>query len=179
MQKIAIAKYEDKNIIDIEKPIANNLKNLAKVKGCEVSDLLVTVLKRDRHNNLIKDIRDAGAKVKLIGDGDICAIMELDKGYTDMYVGIGGAPEGVIAASILKCLGGEMYGKLLYNTGEDRSRCFNMGIDNLDKIYSIDDMVRSSPVFIATAVTDNNLFKGVIRNEAGYLTNSIVISSRF
>ncbi len=180
MKKIAIADHSDTNIIDIDKSVAINLNNLAEVRGCKVSDLTVTVLRRERHKDLIAEIRDIGAKIKFIDDGDICAIMELHEGLSDMYIGIGGAPEGVIAASILKCMGGEMYGKLIFKDDADIKRSAAMGISDVKKIYNIDDMVSSYPVFIASGVTDGSLFDGVVKDgDVGHRVNSKIISPDF
>ena len=177
MDKIAINADSSECLIDVEDKIENNLSKLADFKACKNSDLKVTILNRDRHIDLISKIRNIGAKIKLIGDGDISAVIEVALGKSDMYVGIGGAPEGVIAAAALKVLGGQMQSKLLFSDEASKIRAKNMGIIDLNRKYNLNDLVKSNIVFCATGVTDGNLLKGVSVEGSYQVTNSMIIDS--
>ncbi len=163
MEKIAIGIGANHEIIDLELTPYENLSNLAKFKRCSISDLNVCILKRDRHAELIAKVREAGARVALISDGDVAGAIATTQRKTgiDMYYGVGGAPEGVLAAAALSCVGGQMKCKFWYQNDNERKRTKDMGIIDLDFQYTINDMVRSDVVFAATGVTKGWLLDGV------------------
>ncbi|WP_045809365.1 class II fructose-bisphosphatase [Candidatus Neoehrlichia procyonis] len=177
MEKIAIGPNLPDKVVSLDNNIAVNLHNLSGAKRCSISDLVVVVLNRERHVSLIDSIRKCGARIKLIDDGDISAVLSLAIGKYDLYVGIGGAPEGVLAASALSSIGGQMEGRLIFNTDSlmEVAQCFN--IEDVKKVYAIKDMVRSKSVFIATGVTDSSLVKGVEFCNDYIKTHSIIIKS--
>ncbi len=183
MQKIAVGQGLPENIVDLDVPVRENIMNLAKAKKCSASDICVTILKRERHSKLIEEIRATGAKIKLIGDGDVLGVIAtcLPPYDVDMYIGTGGAPEGVIAAAGMKLLGGQIQGRLLFDDEHSKQRAFNMGILNLDRKYNIDDLAQGDKlVFVATGVTDGFLLEGVKYNNISnsFITNSILIDNR-
>ncbi len=173
MQKIAVGKGLPKGVVSLKKPIEENLRNLADAKGVSVSDLTVVILKRSRHEQLIRSVRSVGARIKLISDGDISAILEILLSETcDICVGSGGAPEGVLAAVALKALGGQMECKLLFNDDAQHERACDMGVKDCNKIYSCDDLVKSDDsVLVITGVTDTSLLMSKKPNSI----NSLVI----
>ncbi|HWD47684.1 MAG TPA: class II fructose-bisphosphatase, partial [Actinomycetota bacterium] len=171
MEKLAVGP-EAADAVDFEAPLALNLRLVAKAKGTHVADLTVCILDRPRHEDMIKQIRQAGARVKLITDGDVAgAIMAAREGTgVDMLVGIGGTPEGVITACALKCLGGALFGRLWPRDDEERRAAMDAGYD-LDKVLDIDDLVRGDNVFFAaTGVTDGELLRGVRFDRRGAIT---------
>ncbi|MFP3023691.1 MAG: fructose-bisphosphatase class II, partial [Wolbachia sp.] len=149
----------------------------AKAKKCKVNDLVVTVLKRERHDELIEKIRKLGAKVKLIDDGDVAAIVSLINGNHDMYIGVGGAPEGVLAAAALSSIGGQIEGRLIFDTDQLKERAKSLNIHNPEKIYTIKDMVRGGSVFIATGVTSGEFIDG-IKLDQGLIHSLIILPSK-
>lgn len=167
MEKIAVGISLPEGVIDLDNTPVQNLRNLAKVKKCEVSDLRVCLLNRPRHEKLIADIRATGAKVQLITDGDVTAAIAtcLSETHIDMYIGTGGAPEGVLAAAALKCMGGFMQGRLVYKDDGERQRARKLGIKDENCKYAINDMVSSDALFAATGVTDGWLLHGVKANK--------------
>ncbi len=176
MDKIAIGFDFEEKIIDLSNTPLENLKNIALAKKCEISDLTVIVLDRKRHEELIARIYEAGARVSLIQDGDIGAVISTSiktKKAGDVYMGIGGAPEGVLAAAALKSLGGQMVGKLLFNSDIEIARAHKLGIRDLSKQYDLYDMAKGDVIFVATAITDGLLIKDGIKIEE----NDIIISS--
>lgn len=181
MQKIAVGRGIDPNILDLDAPIGDVLARLAKEKGAEVNDLMVCVLDRPRHEEVIKGIREAGARISLIGDGDVSAVIatsEPDTGI-DMYVGTGGAPEGVLGAAALQCIGGSMLGRLLFRNDDEKARAERWGITDLNQIYTTDDLARGDNVmFAATGVTDGTMLRGVRRYAGGAKTYSLVMRSK-
>jgi fructose-1,6-bisphosphatase II len=179
MEKIA-AGEEAADVIDIEAPVAENLRRVSTVKKTAVEDLTVIVLDRPRHDQLVKEIRQAGARIKFITDGDVAgAIAAARKGTgVDLLIGIGGTPEGVIAASAIKCLGGVIHGRLWPRNEEERDEAVQAGYD-LDKVLTTDDLVSGNDVFFAaTGVTDGDLVKGVRYRGESAITESIVMRSR-
>ena len=180
MDKIAVGGGLPEGVIDLDAPIAANLKNLAKAKQKDVSDLTVIILKRDRHEEKIAKLREAGCRVQLIPDGDVAGVIATATESTgvDMYLGIGGAPEGVLAAAALRCIGGQMQARLLFD-GEDeqKERAKRMGITDLNRLYTMTDMARGDVMFAATGVTDGSMLKGVKRWNGGASTHSIVMRS--
>jgi len=179
MEKLVVGP-EAADAVDFEAPLALNLRLVAKAKGARVADLTVCILDRPRHEELVKQIRAAGARVKLITDGDVAgAIMAAREGTgVDMLVGIGGTPEGVITACALKCLDGAMYGRLWPRDDTERQAALDAGYD-LDQVLDIDDLVRGDNVFFAaTGVTDGELLRGVRFDRRGALTQSLSMRSK-
>lgn len=180
MDKIAVGP-EAVGKVDINAPIIDNLKAVARAKDKDVEDLVVVTLNRERHTELIKEVRDAGARIKLIPDGDVAAAINTAFGDTgvDILLGIGGAPEGVLAAVGLKCLGGELQGKLLPKNTKERERCERMGITDVNKTLFMDDFVSGDDcILAATGVTDGELLKGVRYYGSSATTQSIVMRAR-
>jgi fructose-1,6-bisphosphatase II / sedoheptulose-1,7-bisphosphatase len=180
MDKIAVGGGLPEGVVSLEATPKNNLKNLAKAKGCEISDLLVIILDRPRHAELIAKTREAGARIQLLQDGDVAGIIATAMPETGvaMYVGIGGAPEGVLAAAALRCIGGQMQGKLLFENDTQIERAKKMGIEQPNKIYTLQEMARGDVIFAATGVTDGALLNGIIADDYGVTTHSIVMCSR-
>lgn len=162
MEKIAVGP-ESVGKIDINAPVIDNLRAVAKAKNKDIEDVVATVMNRPRHDKIIQEIREAGARIKLINDGDVAGAINtaFDQTGVDILFGTGGAPEGVIAAVGLKCLGGELQGKLLPQNEEEAQRCIDMGID-VTKVLKMDDLVKGDDcIFAATGVTDGELLRGV------------------
>jgi fructose-1,6-bisphosphatase II / sedoheptulose-1,7-bisphosphatase len=179
MDKIAVGGIYSEQIIDLDYSVAQNLDNIASAKGCAVSDLIVVVLDRSRHEQLIKEIRSCNARIQLIKDGDLAAIIaaSMSKGV-DVYMGIGGAPEGVLAASALLTTGGQMCSRLLFRNDDEKIKAKRMGITNLDKKYYLNDLARGDVIFAATGVTDGSILRGVKAIKDRYITNSISMHSK-
>ncbi|MDF2682018.1 MAG: glpX [Brevibacillus sp.] len=180
MEKIAVGpKAVGK--IDINAPIRDNLKAVAQAQGKDISDLVAIVLDRDRHQQAIHEIREAGARIRLISDGDVAAAINtafMDTGV-DIMFGSGGAPEGVLAAVALKCLGGEIQGKLLPQNQEEIERCIKMGLTNPHQVLFMDDLVKGDDaIFAATGVTDGDLLKGVRFQGSRASTHSVVMRAK-
>ena len=181
MDKIAVGPSIDPNILDLDAPIADVLAQVAKEKGGSINELMVCILDRPRHEQLIADVRASGARINLIGDGDVSAIIattDPDTGI-DLYVGSGGAPEGVLAAAALQCIGGSMLGRLTFRNDDERARAERWGITDLNKIYTTDDLAKGDNVmFAATGVTDGSMLRGVRRYPGGAKTSTIVMRSK-
>ena len=163
MEKLAYGPAYERDLITLEMTPSERVEKLAEAKGCKPSDLMICVLERPRHQNLIQEIRETGARLRLITDGDVAGVIHCaDTARTgiDMYMGIGGAPEGVLAASALKCLGGQIQGRLIFRTTSERNRAIAAGIENLNKIYTLSDMVTKDVIFAATGVTDGSILRG-------------------
>lgn len=181
MDKIAVGGNLPKGVVDLDNSPEANLKSLAKAKKCDISDLLVCILKRDRHEELIAKTREAGARIQLIGDGDVAGIIATAKAREtgiDMYTGIGGAPEGVLAAAALRCVGGQMQGRLLFNDSDQRERAKRMGVHDLTYKYSLEEMAKGNVMFAATGVTDGAMLEGVRRFAGRASTHSVVMRSK-
>lgn len=180
MDKIAVGGGLPSGVVDIDASIAENVKNLARAKGKDVSELMVVILKRDRHAEKIAKLREAGCRVQLIPDGDVAGVIATATAMTgvDMYLGIGGAPEGVLAAAALRCIGGQMQGRLLFD-GEDeqKERARRMGIVDFNRKYALSELAKGDVMFAATGVTDGSMLKGVKRWAGGASTHSIVMRS--
>jgi fructose-1,6-bisphosphatase II len=179
MEKIA-AGEEAADVIDLDAGVTENLERLAKVKGCDVSALTVVILDRPRHEQIVKEIREVGARIKFIPDGDVAGAISAAREGTgiDMLFGIGGTPEGVIAACAMKCLGGVIQGRLWPRNEDERDRAVEAGYD-LDQVLGTDDLVSGQDVFFAaTGVTDSDFLKGVRYRGSNALTHSIVMRSR-
>ncbi|ALC17451.1 fructose-1,6-bisphosphatase, class II [Desulfuromonas soudanensis] len=179
MDKIVVGPSA-KGVIDINVSPTENLKRVAEAKGCYVEDLTVVILDRPRHEKMIQEVRKAGARIHLIPDGDVAPAIAaaVDGSGVDLLMGIGGAPEGVLAAAALKCMGGDMQGRLVFMTKEERDRAKTMGIDDFDRIYSAEDMARGDVFFAATGVTNGELLRGVRYTAGGAETHSIVMRSK-
>jgi fructose-1,6-bisphosphatase II / sedoheptulose-1,7-bisphosphatase len=181
MDKIAFGPGIDPNILDLDAPIEVILEKVARDKGGSVNDLTVCILDRPRHEELIIGVRRAGARISLIGDGDVSAVIattDPDTGI-DIYVGQGGAPEGVLAAAALQCTGGAMLGRLVFRNDDERARAEKWGISDLDKVYTTDELAKGDNVmFAATGVTDGSMLRGVRRYPGGAKTSSLVMRSK-
>lgn len=172
MDKLAIGPGFRAGVVTLDMSPSERVSALAAAKGCSTNDITVCVLERPRHEDMIAEIRTTGAAIRLITDGDVAGVIhcaEAEKTGIDMYMGSGGAPEGVLAASALKCMGGQIYGRLLFRNEDERSRAEKAGIKNLNRVYTLDDMVTGDVIFAATGVTDGSILPG-IRREVGYLT---------
>ncbi|SFE61871.1 class II fructose-bisphosphatase [Alteribacillus iranensis] len=180
MQKIAVGP-QAAGKIDINAPVTDNLKAVAQAKGKDVEDVVVTLLRRDRHADLIRDIRAAGARIKFIQDGDVAGVINtaFDETGVDMYIGIGGAPEGVISAVAMKCLGGEQQAKLAPENDEELQRCKKMGVEDVSQVLYMDDLVSGDDaIFAASGVTDGELLKGVHYKGESAHTQSLVMRAK-
>lgn len=179
MDKIACGPGYEEGIIDLDKSPADNVRALAKAKGVEPSDITVCVLDRPRHAEIIASLRSVGARVYLITDGDVAGVMNTadpDTGV-DMYVGQGGAPEGVLACAALKCVGGQFQGRLVFRNADERARAARLGITDLDKKYTLHEMVRADAIFAATGVTKGALLDGVTLKDGFVHTHTLVMNS--
>ncbi|MBS29082.1 MAG: fructose-bisphosphatase class II [Alphaproteobacteria bacterium] len=179
MEKIAIGGGFKTALIDIDAPPVDNLSRLAKEKGVDLSDLTVCILDRPRHEELIASVREAGARIFLISDGDIFGVMATSDPNSgiDMYLGSGGAPEGVLAAAALQSIGGQIQGKLLFRNDDEIGRARKLGIEDLDRVYDRDDLASGDVIFCATGVTDGSMLKGVHKFPGGAKTHSLVMRS--
>jgi fructose-1,6-bisphosphatase II / sedoheptulose-1,7-bisphosphatase len=180
MEKIAVGGGLPDDIVHIEEEPAANLKSLAEAKKTNIADLVVCILDRPRHAELIAKVRAAGARIMLIGDGDVSGVIATSDPETgiDIYMGSGGAPEGVLAAAALRCIGGQMQGKLLFRNDDERGRARRLGITDLDRIYGLLDLAHGDVMFAATGVTNGTMLKGVRRFPGGAMTHSVVMRSR-
>ncbi|GAK14466.1 class II fructose-bisphosphatase [Geomicrobium sp. JCM 19039] len=180
MDKIAVGP-EAVGVVSLDASVEDNLKAVAKAKNKDVEDLVVSILNRDRHAKLIQEVREAGARIKLIQDGDVAAAINtaFDETGMDLLMGTGGAPEGVISAVALKCLGGEFQGRLLPKDAAEEERCKQMGIDDTSRILEMDDLVGGDDcIFAATGVTDGELLKGVHYKSTKATTQSLVMRAK-
>jgi fructose-1,6-bisphosphatase II / sedoheptulose-1,7-bisphosphatase len=180
MEKIAVGPGYEDGVIDIDLSAAQNIANLARAKGVPVSQITACILDRPRHARLIEAVRDTGASIRLIGDGDVAGIIHVtnpDETGIDIYLGSGGAPEGVLAAAALRCTGGQMQGRLLLDSAEKVARAGAMGISDPNKVYRIEDMARGDVLFAATGVTDGNMLAGVKFGRNSITTDTIVLRS--
>lgn len=179
MDKIAVGP-QAKGVVDLDKSPTDNLKAIADAKGMYLEDLTVVILDRERHHKLIAEVRKAGARVKLISDGDVSAAVSacMDGTGIDCLLGSGGAPEGVLAAAALRCLGGDFQGRLIYRNDGEKERARKMGIADLDKKWGLTELARGDVMFAATGVTTGDLMKGVRFFKGGAHTHSIVMRSK-
>ncbi|MGY6549402.1 MAG: class II fructose-bisphosphatase [Roseinatronobacter sp.] len=177
MDKLAIGPGFAPDTVTLDMSPAERVHALARAKGCAASDISVCVLERPRHEDMIADIRATGAAIRLIMDGDVAGVMHCaEPGLTgiDMYMGSGGAPEGVLAASALKCMGGQFYGRLLFRNEDEKGRARRAGITDFDKVYTRDELVTGDVLFAATGVTDGTIVRG-IKAEPGWVTTETLI----
>jgi fructose-1,6-bisphosphatase II / sedoheptulose-1,7-bisphosphatase len=177
MDKLAIGPGFKRGAVTLAMTPSERVSALAAAKGCSTTDITVCVLDRPRHEEMIREIRSTGAAIRLITDGDVAGVMHCaDPARTgiDMYMGSGGAPEGVLAAAALKCMGGQIFGKLLFRNDDERGRAKKAGITNFDRVYTRDDMVTGDVIFAATGVTDGSLLPG-IKREIGQVTVETIL----
>jgi fructose-1,6-bisphosphatase II / sedoheptulose-1,7-bisphosphatase len=177
MDKLAIGPGFAPDTVTLDMSPSERIEALAKAKGCSQREITVCVLDRPRHEKMVDELRETGASIRLITDGDVAGVMhcaEPDITGIDIYMGSGGAPEGVLAASALKCMGGQIYGRLLFRNDNERARAASAGITDLNRIYTRDDMVRGDVIFAATGVTSGSLLPG-IKREVGYFTTETVL----
>ena len=178
MEKLAIGPGYPEGTIDLNKSVSDNIRSIAAAKGVEPGEVVACVLDRDRHSAIIAELRELGCGIQLIPDGDVAGVISTTDSDTgiDVYIGTGGAPEGVLAAAALRCVGGQIQGRLLFRNDDERGRAHRWGIEDLDRVYSIDDMAKGDCIFAATGVTDGSLLKGVKRRKGGCIeTESIVM----
>ena len=177
MEKLAIGPGYKTDVVTLEMSPRDRILSLAKAKKCNSKDITVCVLDRPRHQNIIEDVRATGAAIRLITDGDVAGVMhcaEPDITGIDMYMGIGGAPEGVLAAAALKCMGGQIYGRLIFRNEDEKTRAMKAGITNFDHIYTKDEMVTQDVIFAATGVTGGSLLPA-IKREVGFITTETML----
>jgi fructose-1,6-bisphosphatase II / sedoheptulose-1,7-bisphosphatase len=180
MDKIAVgAGYAD-GVVDLDFSPKKNISNLADARNAEPSDLLVCILDRPRHEELIKQVRDTGARIMLIGDGDVSAVIATSNPESgiDVYMGSGGAPEGVLAAAALRCMGGQIQGRLLFRNEDEKARAAKWGVTDLSRKYGLPDLAKGDVMFAATGVTNGAMLKGVRRFPGGATTHSVVMRSK-
>jgi fructose-1,6-bisphosphatase II / sedoheptulose-1,7-bisphosphatase len=177
MEKLAIGPGYPDGTIDLDKSVADNIHAIAKAKGVEPNEIIACVLDRDRHAAIIADLRSLGCGIKLIPDGDVAGVIATTDPDTsvDVYIGTGGAPEGVLAAAALRCVGGQMQGRLVFRNDDEVSRARRCGIDDLDRIYHLQDMAKGDCIFAATGVTDGALLRGVHRRKDCVTAESLVM----
>ena len=177
MEKLAIGPGYKTDVVTLEMSPRDRILSMAKAKKCNSKDITVCVLDRPRHQNIIEDVRATGAAIRLITDGDVAGVMhcaEPDITGIDMYMGIGGAPEGVLAAAALKCMGGQIYGRLIFRNEDEKTRAIKAGITNFDRIYTKDEMVTQDVIFAATGVTGGSLLPA-IKREVGFITTETML----
>lgn len=180
MEKLVVG-AQSKEAVDLDAPVAHNLQQIAKCLDRDVEDLVVVVLDRTRHEQLIEEIRDAGARIRLIGDGDLTAAIgaAVVGSGVDVVMGSGGAPEGVLAAAAMRCLGGEIFGRLVLDSDEKKERASAMGVNDFNKVYTSADLASGENIiFAATGVTEGSLMKGVRFFGEGCRTSSVVMQSK-
>jgi len=180
MDKVAVGAGLPEGVVDLDAKPEENLKNLAQAKKLGIPDLVACILDRPRHSELIQRVRAAGARIMLISDGDVSGVIATSRpgSGVDIYMGSGGAPEGVLAAAALRCIGGQMQGRLLFRNDEEKTRARRLGIEALDRKYGILDLARGDVMFAATGVTDGTMLKGVRREGKSGYTHSMVMRSK-
>ncbi len=177
MDKLAIGPGYPEGILNLDMTPAERVTALSKARGCSPNDITVCVLERPRHEAIIAEIRGTGASIRLITDGDVAGVIhtaEANLTGIDMYMGQGGAPEGVLAAAALKCMGGQMWGRLLFRNEDERARAAKAGITDFERVYTRDEMVTEDVIFAATGVTSGSILSG-IKREPGWLTTETVL----
>tara|TARA_R110000787_G_scaffold1521_3_gene6618 strand:+ start:3953 stop:4906 length:954 start_codon:yes stop_codon:yes gene_type:complete len=179
MDKVAVGPGYPEGIISLDASPAENVTALAKHKGVAISEMTVCVLDRPRHEDIIASLRGVGARIALITDGDVAGVIATTDPHTgiDFYVGSGGAPEGVLAAAALKCVGGQMYGRLVFRNDDEKRRAARVGITDFDRTYSLNELASGDTVFCATGVTNGSMLKGVLRKGGRVITHTLVMTS--
>jgi fructose-1,6-bisphosphatase II / sedoheptulose-1,7-bisphosphatase len=180
MEKIAVGAGLPEGVVHMDAPVAENLRNLARAKKCEVSDLVACMLDRPRHERLIAHTREAGARIMLLTDGDVAGVMATAQptAGVDIFLGSGGAPEGVLAAAALRCIGGQMQGRLLFEDDAQIARAKEMGITDPNRVYAVTELAAGNVMFAATGVTSGAMLRGVRRFGNGAITHSVVMRSK-
>ena len=177
MEKLAVGPGLPDNVVSLTMDPAARVMALAAAKNCALGNITVCVLERPRHEAMIAELRTTGCAIRLITDGDVAGVIHCAESETtgiDMYMGLGGAPEGVLAAAALKCMGGQMWGRLTFRNNDERGRAAKAGITDLDRIYSRNEMVTQDVIFAATGVTDGSILAG-IKREPGFLTTETIL----
>jgi len=179
MEKIAVGGGLPDGIIDLDMPSDTVINNLAEALKREPGDIVACILDRPRHADLITAVRKTGARIQLIPDGDVAGVIATSTPETgiDVYMGIGGAPEGVLAAAALQCIGGQMQGRLVFRNDEERGRATKLGIDDFDRKYDLDDLAHGDVIFAATGVTDGSMLQGVHKFSGGATTETVLMHS--
>ena len=177
MNKIAVGGDLPDGIIDLDATTKENMQNIADAKKVPINEVTACVLERSRHDNIIEDLRSIGAKIVLIPDGDVAGIIMTTQEHSsvDIYMGVGGAPEGVLAAAALQCIGGQMQTRLVINNEDEKIRAEKIGIKDLNKKYSLDELAHGDIIFSATGVTEGTMVRGVRTNQNKYVTHSLVL----
>jgi fructose-1,6-bisphosphatase II / sedoheptulose-1,7-bisphosphatase len=177
MEKLAVGPGYPRGVISLEKSVRENVEAVAAAKGVAPNEIIVCVLDRPRHAALIAELREIGCGIQLIPDGDVAGVIAVtDENTTiDLYMGSGGAPEGVLAAAALRCVGGQFNGRLLFRNEEEKARASQWGIEDLDRIYLLEDLAKGDCIFAATGVTDGSLLEGVKRRRDGTMTTESVV----
>ena len=180
MEKIAVGSEVPNGTVDLDNSPEENLKALASVKKCSVSDLVVCILDRPRHEKMIDSVRNAGARIMLIPDGDVSGVIATsqEESGVDIYMGSGGSPEGVLAAAALRCIGGQMQGRLIFGNSEELRRAEKWGIKDVNRKYELLDLAKGNVMFAATGVTNGAMLKGVRRFSGAAITHSLVMRSK-
>lgn len=181
MDKLAIGPGYPKDVVSLDMSPRERVEALAKAKGCKPSDITVCILERPRHEEMIADVRATGAAIYMISDGDVAGVMhcaEPDLTGIDMYMGAGGAPEGVLGASALKCMGGQMWGRLLFRNDDEKGRAAKAGITDLDRVYSRDEMVTADVIIAATGVTNGSVVSGIKQRDTYMETETVLMRSK-
>lgn len=181
MDKLAIGPGYAPGSVTLDMPPAERVRALARAKGCAPEDITVCILERPRHEAMIEEVRSTGAAIRLITDGDVAGVIhcaESEITGIDMYMGSGGAPEGVLAASALKCMGGQIYGRLLFRNDDERGRAAKAGITDLNRIYTRDEMVTADVIFAATGVTSGSILSGIKREPGWVTTETLLMRSK-
>ncbi|SIS63051.1 class II fructose-bisphosphatase [Paracoccus saliphilus] len=181
MDKLAIGPGYPTDVVSLDMNPAERVRALAKARGCQDSDITVCILERPRHEEMIAAVRETGAAIRLITDGDVAGVIhtaEAEMTGIDMYMGSGGAPEGVLAASALKCMGGQMWGRLMFRNDDEKGRAAKAGITDLDRIYARDELVTDDVIFAATGVTNGSIVAGVKREPHYLQTETILMRSK-
>lgn len=177
MDKLAVGPGYPEGIIDLDKSVQENVEAVAAAKGVKPSEIIVCVLDRPRHADLIAQLRAMGCGIQLIPDGDVAGVIAVTNPDTtiDMYMGSGGAPEGVLAAAALRCVGGQFNGRLLFRNDDEKARARKWGITDLNRVYKLEDLAKGDCIFAATGVTDGSLLQGVKRLKGGRMTTESVV----
>jgi fructose-1,6-bisphosphatase II / sedoheptulose-1,7-bisphosphatase len=181
MEKLAIGPGYAVDTVTLDMSPAERVRALAHAKGCAPEDITVCILERPRHEAMIEEVRSTGAAIRLITDGDVAGVIhcaESEITGIDMYMGSGGAPEGVLAASALKCMGGQIYGKLLFRNDDEKARAKKAGITDLNRIYTRDEMVTADVIFAATGVTTGSILSGIKREPGWVTTETLLMRSK-
>jgi len=181
MDKLAIGPGYDVDTVTLDMSPSERVRALAEARGCEAKDITVCILERPRHEDLIEEVRGTGAAIRLITDGDVAGVIhcaEPEVTGIDMYMGSGGAPEGVLAAAALKCMGGQMYGRLMFRNDDERGRAAKAGITDLDRVYTRDELVTADVIFSATGVTSGSILQGIVREPGWVTTETLLMRSK-